>query len=92
MVTVVPPAVGPELGETEVTAGDASGVADKMEPVTSPATHKVVTGQDTSQMTLAPLTSAVVQSGVAAAGLKVVSTSPALSVATHRDPCTCAYM
>ena len=56
-----------------------------MDPVTSPATQKMVTGQDTSQMTLAPLTSVVDHVGLAAAGLDVVRTLPALSVATHSE-------
>jgi hypothetical protein len=89
IVTDVSPLAGPEFGNTEVMAGgvaEVAPVANRMDPVTSPAAQNVVTGQDTSQITLLPLTSVVVQVGLATAGSEVVRTLPALSVATQNEP------
>ena len=48
METWVPPAAGPELGEMEVTVGvvDGDWVPTTMLPAVSPATHRVVDGQE----------------------------------------------
>jgi hypothetical protein len=54
-----------------------------MEPVTSPATHSLVVGQEISQMTDVPSTSVSLQVAVDAEGSFVVNTLPALSVATQ---------
>ena len=53
--------------------------------MTSPAAQNVVVGHDASQMTDEPFTSLLVQIGLGSPGSYVVSTSPALSVATHND-------
>ena len=53
--------------------------------MTSPAAQNAVVGHDTSQMTDEPFTSLLVQIGLGSPGSYVVSTSPALSVATHND-------
>ena len=44
-------------------------VAVRIEPVTSPATHRLVVGQPTSQVTQVPLAWVTVQTGAAVPGI-----------------------
>ena len=48
MVTVVPPAIGPEVGETPVTAGTGAGVPTTTAPPSSLAAQKETVGHETS--------------------------------------------
>jgi hypothetical protein len=84
MVTVVPPAGGPEVGEREVIVGvEGVGVPTITLPASSPATHREALAHATLVIGWVS-TALTAQADAAPVGLVEVTTLPEVSTATHR--------